>query len=292
MRRIALFALLWLIQVAASAAPLPADTAAKTCTRCAEWMEPVEPFLLAPNTWFVGSRGLSAVLIDSGQGLVLLDGGLPQSAPAIATSIRRLGFRIEQLRYILNSHAHFDHAGGIAALARWSGAEVLATESGAAALRGGGVGPDDPQFGYGDGGSYPPVPGARGLADRAQIVLGALNIRIHHTPGHAPGGASYSWPACDASANCVTVVYADSLTAVAAPGYRFIDHPAVGRALQASIARVAELDCDVVVSAHPEFSGLFERRDRRALVEADGCQRYAERFARRLAEQLQAEGQR
>lgn len=267
----------------------PSDLTPKACGRCAEWMAPVEPFLIAPNAWYVGSQGLSAVLIDSGEGLVLLDVGLPQSAAVVATAIRRLGFRVEDLRYILNSHAHFDHAGGIAALARWSGASVLASPAGAAALRRGDSDPEDAQAGYGAGNRFPAASAAQGLEDGAVLALGRLNIMIHHTPGHAPGGASYSWSACDARGACSHVVYADSLSAVSAPGYRFTEHPAAVAALEQSMARIEALDCDVLVTAHPEFSGLFERRDRRALATPGECRRYAERSAQRLAARLAEE---
>lgn len=289
MRRLILILFCLSIPAAAHAAGTPADLQPKQCGRCAEWTVAVEPFLLAPNTWFVGSKGLSSVLIDSGAGLVLIDAGLPQSAPAIATAIRRLGFRVEDLRYLLNSHAHFDHAGGIAALARWSGAEVLASEDGAKALRLGDISPDDPQAVAGDGNRFPAVPAARGMADGATLTLGSLNITIHHTPGHAPGGASYSWAACDGRGDCTNVVYADSLTAVSAPGYRFSGHPLRLAALEQSFARIAALDCDVLVTAHPEFSALFERRDRDALLTVGDCTAYAERSAQGLAKRLDRE---
>lgn len=284
-----LLALLLPTSLSLAAESLPADLEPKQCSSCAAWNEPVDPFLLAPNTWYVGSRGLSAVLIDSGDGLVLLDGGLPQSAPAIATSIRRLGYRVEDLRFILNSHAHFDHAGGIAALARWSGAEVLASESGATALRRGDVDADDAQAGFGDFNRFPPLPAARGLGDGEVLLLGSLDLTIHYTPGHTPGSASYSWPACDAKGECQTVVYADSVTAVSAPGYRFSERPTLVNQFNQSIARLGDLACDVVVSTHPEFTDLFGRRDRAALLDPEGCRRYADQSAERLSKRLASE---
>src|SRR5262249_23058007 len=93
---------------------LKADPA-KQCASCADWNAPQEPFRVFGNTYYVGVAGLSSVLVASDKGLILLDGGLPQSAPLIDASIRKLGFRPEDLRLIVNSHAHFDHAGGIAA---------------------------------------------------------------------------------------------------------------------------------------------------------------------------------
>src|SRR5260221_9685383 len=117
----------------------------KKCDSCEAWNGPREPFRVFGNTYFVGPAGLGAVLIASDKGLVLLDGGLPQSAPLIDASIRKLGFRTEDVRFILNSHAHFDHAGGIAALARVSRATVVASASGAQAIESGLPPVDDPQ---------------------------------------------------------------------------------------------------------------------------------------------------
>ena len=95
------------------------------CDRCAEWNRPLQPFHVYGNTWYVGTGGLGVVLIEAGDGLILLDGGLPQSAGPIADSIRKLGFDPAAIRYIGMSHAHYDHVGGIAALQRISGATVL-----------------------------------------------------------------------------------------------------------------------------------------------------------------------
>ena len=121
------------------------------------WNAAHEPFRVFGNTYYVGVAGLSSVLVASDQGLILLDGGLPQSAPLIDASIRKLGFRTEDVRLILNSHTHYDHAGGIAALQRVSGAIVAASASGARAIESGGPPADDPQYAFGkEANRFPP----------------------------------------------------------------------------------------------------------------------------------------
>ena len=143
--------LMGLVAWAASAAgrtPLKADRP-KECEWCASWNAPHEPFRVFGNTYYVGVAGLSAVLITSDKGLILLDGDLPQSAPLIDANIRKLGFRTEDIRLIVSSHAHYDHAGGIAALQRVSGAAVAASASGARAIERGEPPADDPQYGLG-----------------------------------------------------------------------------------------------------------------------------------------------
>src|SRR5690606_5898688 len=155
------------------------------CALCNEWNTPQAAFRLFGNTFYVGTAGLSAVLVDTGDGLILLDGGLPQSASLIDASIRRLGYRTEDVRLILNSHAHFDHAGGIAALQRLSGAVVVASESGARALERGMPADDDPQFALME--RFPAVRSVRTVRDGEAVRLGNTAITAHLTPGHTPG---------------------------------------------------------------------------------------------------------
>jgi metallo-beta-lactamase class B len=115
------------------------------CDACAAWNVSQAPFRLYGNSWYVGVHGLSSVLITSDKGHILIDGDLPESAPKVADSIRSLGFRVEDIKLILNSHVHYDHAGGIAELQRLSGAKVAASALSAKVLTSGKSGRDDPQ---------------------------------------------------------------------------------------------------------------------------------------------------
>ena len=261
------------------------DTVPIECSRCAAWNAPQPPFRLFGNSYYVGTRGLSAVLVDTGAGLIVLDGGLPQSAPRIADSIRVLGFRVEDIRWIVNSHAHFDHAGGIAALARLSGARVAASVRGAQALRLGAVNADDPQAGYAPENGFPAVRDVTEVVDGGTLTLGNVRIRAHYTPAHTPGSTTWSWQSCEGE-RCATMVYADSLTAVAAPGFRFSDSPVRLAQFGASIAAVEKLRCDVMVPVHPDFGELFARLERGTdasrFVDAGACRRYAASARRQL----------
>src|SRR5579863_952840 len=118
-----------------------------SCANCAEWNKPNTPFRIFGNTYYVGPHGLSSVLITSAGGHVLIDGDLPESAQQIVANIRALGFRIEDVKLIVNSHVHFDHAGGIAELQRLSGARVAASQWTAEVMSKGAVPRDDPRFG-------------------------------------------------------------------------------------------------------------------------------------------------
>lgn len=256
----------------------------KRCDSCDEWNRPIEPFRLFGNTYYVGTAGLSALLVTSADGHVLLDGGLPQSAAVIDRNVRTLGFRTEDVRVILASHEHYDHVGGIAALQRLSGATVLMSAPGVRALAGGGPLPEDPQFGIGvQANAYPPVTHSRAVADREVVTVGPLTMTAHLTPGHTPGGTSWTWRSCEGE-RCLAIVYADSLTPVSADGFRFTGGagtPDITPILRAAIARIEQLPCDIIVSTHPGATSLSQRLKHResggadAFVNPDGCRTYA-----------------
>ncbi|MBW8366588.1 MAG: subclass B3 metallo-beta-lactamase [Arenimonas sp.] len=263
-------------------AATPADLTPIECKACPGWNKPRAPFLLHGRSWYVGTEGLSAVLVDTGDGLVLIDGALPQSAPLIAANVRSLGFALEDVRWILNSHPHYDHAGGIAALQRMSGARVASTARGAQALKLGNAPHDDPQVGYGpQANAFPPVAEVTVLADGDTLALGTVTLTMHATPGHTPGGSTWTWRSCDAG-DCRDLVYADSITAVSAPGFRFSDDAARTAEFRATLARMGALDCDLVVSAHPGPPRLFEKAaardagaDEPAFFDSQSCRDYA-----------------
>jgi metallo-beta-lactamase class B len=265
------------------------------CPSCAEWNAPQRPFRLHGDSWYVGTHGLSAILVTSPQGHVLLDGGLPESAPQIAANVRALGFRMEDVRLIVNSHAHFDHAGGIAALQRASGAAVAAHPWSAAVMRRGTTLPEDPQFGLPD--RYPPVPTVRPLKDGETVRVGPLALTAHFTGGHTPGGTTWSWRACEGD-RCLDLVYADSQTPVSADGFLFSSnarYPTVVADFERGFTTLESLSCDVLITPHPSASRLFERvasRDQGradALREPGACRTYAAAARKRLAERLATE---
>ena len=273
------------------ASAVPADEVPFECDMCDAWNATQAPFPLHDRSWYVGTRGLSAVVIDTGAGLILIDGGLPQSARPIAANLASIGFDVSDVKWIVNSHAHFDHAGGIAALQRMSGAMVAASPLGAAALRLGNVTPDDPQAGLGDDATrYPPVAEVRELADGEAIELGRVRLVAHHTPGHTPGGTSWSWRSCDGE-DCIDIVYADSLTPVAAPDFRFTRAPAAVETFRRSIAKISALPCDLLVTTHPD-AALFERAAKGEPLAVPGaCGALAGRANRALDGRVQRESE-
>jgi metallo-beta-lactamase class B len=278
---------------------LKADRA-KKCESCAGWNVAQEPFRVFGNTYDVGVAGLSSVLVASDKGLILLDGGLPQSAPLIDASIRKLGFKTEDIRLIVNSHAHFDHAGGIAALQRVSGAIVAASASGARALESGEPPSDDPQYAFGKKANrFPAVKRVKVVTDGETLRVGKLAVTAHLTPGHTPGSTTWTWRSCEA-ARCLEIVYADSLNPVSAPGFRFTgdaSHFSITGSFRRSISTVGGLPCDILLAVHPSFAGMEDKLKRRQqqpgsepFVDPQACRTYAADASKRLDERIAEEG--
>ena len=280
----------------AAASALSPGQAAIQCSQCGEWNQPHKSFQIFGNTYYVGTHGLSSILITSDAGHILIDGALPQSADQIANNIRSLGFRVEDVKIILNSHVHFDHAGGIAELQRLTGARVQAVRWSADVLRNGGVGRGDPQ--YGALLEIAPVKNVTELNDGDTVRVGPTVLTAHLTAGHTPGGTSWTWTSCEDQI-CHAMVYADSLTPVSADGFKFTNSPDYPNALedfQKSFAFLESVPCDVLVKTHPEFSGLWDRLESRQrgakldpMVDSGACPRLAERGRQMLRERVAQE---
>lgn len=267
-----------------------------TLSHAAEWEGAQDPFQLYGNSYYVGTAGLSSVLITSPAGHILIDGASPKAAVQIAAHIRQLGFKLEDIRYILTSHEHYDHVGGIAELQRLSGATVLTSVAAKPVLETGKTDKGDPQFGN-DMPDMTPLAPVRALRDGETVELGPVSIKAHYTPGHTKGGVSWTWMAYE-NGRPMNMVYADSLNAITGPGFRYSGntvYPNAKADLERSIARVAALPCDILVTAHPDASGLLEKQAKQkelgkaAFVNPGACVSYADAGRRKLAQTLAGE---
>ena len=259
----------------------------------ATWTQPQKPFRIYGNTYYVGSHGLSAILITSPEGHVLIDGTLPENAPMIESNIRVLGFRVQDIKLILNSHAHGDHAGAIAALARDSGAGIAASAASAKALKLGGDDPDDPQHGMAP--FYPKVTKVRVLVDGQTVHLGPLALQMHAMPGHTPGSSGWTWRSCEEQ-QCLSMVYADSLSLLSTDDYRYTDpaHPERLAGYRHALTMLAALPCDILLTPHPQ-DGFFDKAARIApgkpnpLIDTQACKAYANEGQHNLEQREQKE---
>ena len=269
----------------------PIETAgpvyAGTCRGVDDWDAPAPPVRIHGNTYLVGTCGISAILIAGDQGHILIDGGTEKGADLIAENIRALGFRVQDVRILLHSHEHIDHVGGIGRLQQLTGAQLFASANAAEVFKTGVPGAGDPQVGM-----FPPFPTARVdriVRDREIVRLGNLQLTALETKGHTHGALSWQWGSCDGGV-CRTIVYADSLSPVSRKDYRFSDRPNVVTAFRASLAKVAGLTCDILLTPHPASSNMVERIAGRApLVNANACRDYAATKTRDLDARLAKE---
>lgn len=257
------------------------------------WTQPQKPFRIYGNTYYVGSRGLSAILIASPEGLVLIDSTLQENVPMIESNIRALGFRIRDIKLILNTHTHSDHAGGIAALAHDSGATVAASAKSAKALALGGNDPDDPQHDIAK--FYPKVSHVRIVTDGETVTVGPLALQMHAMPGHTPGSTGWTWRSCEGK-QCLSIVYADSISLLSGDTYRYNDpvHPERLNDYRRTLATLNALPCDILLTPHPP-ADFSEKTARIApgkpnpLIDTKACKAYAAQGQRNLEERIALE---
>ena len=266
---------------------------AASCASDPSWTAPQKPFRIYGNTWYVGPRGITVLLVRTSTGDVLIDGGVPTDAALIEANLRELGIDLHDVKWILNSHAHCDHAGSIAQLALATGAQVIANAADTALLARGGH--DDPQ--YVDRLLFPPVHVTRTVNDGETIRVGDLTLTAHSTPGHTRGNTTWTWTSCEGE-RCLHMV---DIGSVSAPGYKLIDNPKypdIVKDFEYSFAMVAALPCDIPLAPHPGVVNFWERVARReqgdadALVDRAGCRAVAkdarESFEAQLAKERTA----
>ncbi|GAB1595967.1 subclass B3 metallo-beta-lactamase [Lysobacter claricitrinus] len=275
---------------AANTRPSPAQ-APNRCADDADWNDPAVPRHIYGNTWYVGTCGISALLVTSKDGHVLIDAGTDEAATQVEANIRALGFRVEDIRAIVNSHAHADHAGGLALLQKDSGAPVFARAAAASVLSTGVADRSDPQLLALK--PFPAVAHVETLPADGHVRVGTIDLTNRAAAGHTPGGSSWLWRECEGS-HCVDMAFVDSLTAVSDDVYRYSDHAAYLRTFRTTIADVATLPCDLLITPHPSASDLWSRiapERSKPLVNPAACRDYAQSATVRLDARLAKEAQ-
>lgn len=266
--RTALIASLMAAGVAVAAPSVPAD-----------WSAPTDPFRVADNLYYVGTAGISAWLITTPKGHIVIDGAMPTSAPLIQSSIRRLGFQPKDVKILLNTHAHFDHTGGLADLKRDTGARLLANPADRKALETG-IYPGWEEVRDLD---FAPVKVDSDLKDGQAVRLGDAVLTPHFTPGHSPGCTTWTFRATDRGRPLDVLLYCS--TSVAANRLvsreRGPQYPGIVEDYRNSFARLKTLKADVFLAPHGEQFGLEAKR---AKLKSDGVNPFVdpEELARRV----------
>ena len=297
-----------LLLVTAAAAEEPAATARPTADDLAKenrlslssvgkalkWEEPAEPLKIVGPLHFVGTQGLGAYLFATAEGHVLLNTGMPSSGPMIVDSIRKLGFDPKDVRWLLNGHAHADHAGAFAYLKEQTGASLAVMREDVRAMEDGGK--DD--FHYGAEWKvmgFPPAEVDRVLRDGDTVRIGDVLLAAHHTPGHTRGSTTWVATVVDAG-QVYTVVFPDGLGFN--PGYRLAkdpSYPGIGDDYRRTHHALEMLRPDVFLAYHGEQFGLAGKRDRAATegvaawVNPEEYRRYVAAAKRRFEDQVDEE---
>lgn len=223
----------------------------------AEWVKPAAPYRIVGNVWYVGTEGISSYLISGSQGHILIDGGMPGGAPLVEASIRKLGFKIEDVKILLNTHAHIDHAGGLAQLKADTKAKLYAAKGDEEGLEKG-VHVGDSEYG---GASFPSVKVDRTIKDLQVVKLGEVAITAHITPGHTRGCTTWTLPVVERDRPLnVTFYCSTSVAGNVLLGNRA--YPQILADYETSFAKLRAIPTDVFLPNHPEFADLAGKRRR------------------------------
>jgi metallo-beta-lactamase class B len=222
-----------------------------------EWNQPVKPFRIIGNIYYVGASEVSSFLITTPNGHILLDSGFAETVPLIAEGIKHLGFKIEDVKILINSHAHYDHAAGLAELKRLTGGRLMLSEPDAAQVANGGKG----DFQWGDTLTYEPARTDRILHDKDRVELGGVTMIARLTPGHTKGCTTWLTKVTE-DGKTRHVVFVGSTTA---PGYTLVDNPRYPNIVadyEYTFRLLRSLPCDVFLGPHGSFFKLKEKAQR------------------------------
>ncbi len=267
--------------------PAASKDIAAACGTRDGWSDPAPPAHIHGRSWYVGTCGITVVLVETRGGLVLIDTGPDDATPLVLANIKALGFDPRQIKWLLMTHEHFDHVGGMAAIQRATGGRLLVVRNVAQVMRSGKADPSDPQAALLASKPMAPARVDRTLTHGGVLAVGGTRFALHANPTHSPGSTSWTWQSCE-GAKCLTIAYADSINTISSDDYHFSDHPGRVDAARAGLRVIETLPCDLLLTPHTGGSDLLERLSGKApLIKPRACVAYAlagsERLAKRLA---------
>jgi metallo-beta-lactamase class B len=224
------------------------------------WNAPLKPFRIIANIYYVGPVGISSFLITTPAGHILLDTGFEMTVPRIRHSLEELGFRLEDIKIILNSHAHLDHAGGHALMKRLTGARIAMSEPDAAMLAVGGTNDFTPYSR--EMIAYPPAQADRLLHDGDLVTLGGTTLTCHLTPGHTKGCTTWTMDVTDDGKVYHVVFFGSTSILPGVPLTHNPQYPAMAEDFTATYRKLNALPCDVFLAPHASFFGLEKKATR------------------------------
>nr|AIA10851.1 BJP_beta_lactamase [uncultured bacterium] len=271
----------------------PASFAMQNASADGPWTKAIEPSRIIQNVYYVGTEDLASYLVTSSQGHVLIDSGVAANAATIAAGIQKLGFKLEDVKYLLTTQAHFDHVAAHAELQKRTGAQVVASDGDAPLLETGGKA----DYHFGADYNFAAVKVDRRVKQGDTISIGDRAITAHMTPGHTQGTTTWVMPVKQETGETLNVVFVGSTSVN--PGVKLVanaKYPQIADDYAASFARLKALKVDVFLTAHLSANeGLEKMAKLRAgatpnpFVDAAGFRAYLERsqanFEAELAKQ-------
>jgi metallo-beta-lactamase class B len=251
--------------------------------------QPLKPFRVIANIYYVGANEVTSFLITGSAGHVLLDSGFAETASQIQQNIETLGFHLADVKILLNGQAHFDHAGGLSKLKELTGAQLIVSAADAEALARGGKG----DFAFGDRLTWEPVKADRVVNDGESISLGDTKMTAHLTPGHTKGCTTWTMSVEEKDRN-LRVVFLGGATI---PGYKLVgntQYPGIAEDYARTFALLKQLPCDVFLGAHGSYFGLEKKLPRlgatpNPFIDPEGYRQHVEKLERAFREQLERE---
>ena len=215
---------------------------------------PVEPFRIIGNVYYVGASEVTSFLITTPKGHILVDAGFPDTASQIIKNIRTLGFKPEDIKLMVNTQAHFDHAGGFAEIKRLSDAKMIASPLDKILIEAGGKG----DFTWGDTLDYEPVKVDRVVRNGERVTLGGASLTAIFTPGHTKGCTAWEYSVTEKGRKYKVLFWGSA----SSPGYKFFDnknYPNIVAEYEKTFAIMKTLKPDVFLASHGSFFDLLEK---------------------------------
>lgn len=255
--------------------------------------QPVEPFRIIGNIYYVGASDVTSYLIATPQGHILIDSGFAETVPQIKANVVRLGFKLEDVKILLINHAHYDHCGGLAELKKLTGARLFASPPDALVLEDGGA--SDFRFGGDKAFSFTPVKVDEILKDGQEINLGGTTLKTYFTFGHTKGATSWTTDVAE-NGRKYKVIFASSVTTL---DYSFVNnpkYPQIAEDFAKTYQTLKSIKADVFLSAHGGFFNLLEKAEKlragakmNPFIDPQGYETFVARVTKQFEDKLNAE---
>ena len=255
--------------------------------------QPVEPFKIIGNVYYVGASDVTSYLITTPQGHILIDAGFEETVPQIKANVARLGFKLEDVKILLINHAHYDHCGGLAELKKLTGARLLASPPDALVLEDGGA--SDFRFGGDRAFSFAPVKTDELLKDGQEIRLGQTILKTYFTFGHTKGATSWTMDVSE-NGKKYKIIFASSVTTL---DYSFVDnakYPQIAEDFAKTYRTLKNIKADVFLASHGQFFDLLGKAEKlragaktNPFIDPQGYQKFVADITKRFEDKLKTE---